>query len=487
MSALGGDLGLARQSKRGVLLAAFALSVALAPAARAEPLSVDLGSGVRLELVRIEPGRFRQGSAPTEAGRGQDENSREVTLARGFYLGKTPVTRGQFARFVAETGYRTEAEKGSSGGFGFDGHGGLVQKKEFTWKNPGFAQTDEHPVTIVTYDDALAFTAWLGRKASREVTLPTEAQFEYAARAGTTTRFFAGNDDAVAYDVGWFKDNAGRGTQAVATKQANAFGLFDTSGNVYQWCRDWYGSSYAAGPATDPEVTEPPPGEEKARRVLRGGSWLKQARNLRSAARYRNAPGSRNADNGFRVVASLEVRSPSVDAPSAPVPAVPAPAPGAGPTTEPLDDEQALIVGMISLGLGAICCLGVVGLLVFAITRARRSGKVAFRTAADGFWIDAPEALRGSLLHWQCEIGGRPRTGSVTIEPAPAGQFVYTGATPSAVRMLELHRQSARGAAAGRAYRGAASTQHRSHSDDYWAEQQRDQQARAFQGYPSAY
>src|SRR5688572_23965821 len=169
MIALGGDLWLARQSKRGVLLAALALPLVLASAAQAEPLSVDLGGGVRLELVRIEPGRFRQGSPASEAGRGKDENAREVTLTRGFYLGKTPVTRGQFARFAGETGYRTEAEKGSSGGFGFDGQGGLVQKPEFTWKNPGFAQTDEHPVTIVTYDDALAFTAWLGRKASREV------------------------------------------------------------------------------------------------------------------------------------------------------------------------------------------------------------------------------------------------------------------------------------------------------------------------------
>jgi len=473
------------QSKRGLMLAAFALSVALAPTARAEQLAVDLGGGVRLDLVRIEPGRFRQGSAPTEAGRGQDENPREVTLTRGFYMGKTPVTRGQFARFVGETGYRTEAEKGSSGGFGFDGQG-LVQKPEFNWKNPGFSQTDEHPVTIVTYDDALAFTVWLGRKASRDVTLPTEAEFEYAARAGTTTRFFAGNDDAVAYDVGWFKDNAGRGTHPVGTKQANAFGLFDTSGNVYEWCRDWYGAGYPAGPVTDPEVTEPPPGEDKARRVLRGGSWLKQARYLRSAARYRNTPGSRNADNGFRVVASLEARSPSDEAPSTPGPAPAAPAPGAGPTTSPIDDEQAFIVGLISIATGTLCCFGVVGLLIFVIVRARR-GNVRFRTGADGFWIDAPEALRGSMLHWQCQIGGRPRTGSVSLEPAPAGQFVYTGATPSAVRVLQLERPGARAAQAARAYRGGAWTRRHDPNDDYWAEQQRQQQERIFHGYPSAY
>src|SRR5262249_10094131 len=151
----------------------------------------------------------------------------------------------------------------------------------------------------------------------------------------------------------------------------------------------------------DPEVTEPPPGEDKARRVLRGGSWLKQAKNLRSAARYRNAPGSRNADNGFRVVASLADRRPSADAPSSPAasPAMPA---RTGPTTPRRHDAQSFIVGLLSILLGTTCCLGSVALPVYLIVRARRSGKVAFRPGLDGFWIDAPETLRGSMLHWQC-------------------------------------------------------------------------------------
>lgn len=465
-------------------LRVFALATALASTAWAENLAVDLGGGVQLELVRIEPGSFRQGSPATEAGRGEDENSREVTLTRGFYMGKTPVTRGQFARFVDETGYRTEAEKGSSGGFGFDGQG-LVQRKEFTWRNPGFSQTDEHPVTIVTFGDALAFTGWLGGKASREVTLPTEAQFEYAARAGTSTRFFAGNGDAVAHDVGWFKDNAGSGTHPVATKQPNAFGLFDMSGNVYEWCRDWYGASYIAGPSIDPEVIVPPPGEDKERRVLRGGSWLKAARNLRSAARYRNAPGSRNADNGFRVVASLEARSPAAEAPTTPDATSPATPAGTGPTTPRLSDTQSLIVGLVAIVLGATCFLGLPALVLVLILRARRAGKVAFRTGADGFWIDAPEALRGSLLHWHCEILGRATTGSVILEPAQGGQFVYTGATPSAVRALKLERFGSRAARARR--RGVAAGLYQNANDDLWVEQQRRQQEQIFHGYPSAY
>jgi sulfatase modifying factor 1 len=477
-------LPLARQATHQVTLPVFALATALAPAVRAEQLDVELGGGVRLEMVRIEPGSFRQGSPPTEAGRGEDENSREVTLTRGFYMGKTPVTRGQFTRFVDETGYRTEAGKGSSGGFGFDGKG-LAQKKEFTWRNPGFVQTDEHPVTIVTYGDAIAFTVWLGRKTSRDVTLPTEAEFEYAARAGTSTRYFAGNSDAAASSVGWFKDNAGSGTHPAAAKQPNAFGLFDTSGNVYEWCRDWYGASYAEGPVIDPEVITPPPNEDKERRVLRGGSWLKAASALRSAARYRNAPGSRNTDNGFRVVASLEARSPSAEAPNTPAPTSPATA-GTGSTKPRLSGTESIIVGLISIFMGATCLLGLPVLVIVLIVRARRSGKIAFRTGADGFWIDAPEALQGSMLHWQCRIFGHTSTGSVVLEPAQGGQFVYTGAAPSAVRALKVERLGSR-AARARRRRGAAAGLYQNSNDDLWVEQQRQQQEQIFHGYPSAY
>jgi sulfatase modifying factor 1 len=261
---------------------------------------IDLGENVTLECVAIPAGTFKQGSPVTETGRNPDETLHEVRIKRDFQMAKYPVTVGQFTRFVAETNFRTEAETGPSGGYGFDGKT-LTQKKEYSWRNPGFKQTDAHPVALVSALDAQAFCDWLSKKAGKKIKLPTEAQWEYACRAKTETRFYSGDKEEDAEDIAWFVRNAQGATHPVGAKRPNDFGLFDMCGNVFQWCRDNY------NPYRDTPEDEPGPDvmEGRSRRVLRGGSFLRESKNCRSAARYRNDARSRNADNGFRIVVEM--------------------------------------------------------------------------------------------------------------------------------------------------------------------------------------
>jgi sulfatase modifying factor 1 len=176
-------------------------------------LDLTLGSGVTLELVLVRAGTFRQGSPAAERGRSSDEGPREVRLTHDYYIGKFEVTVEQFAAFVKDTGYETEAERGKSGGFGLDGNK-LAQSPRYSWREPGYPQSPRHPVSLVTYGDALAFSRWLSERAGRVIELPTEAEWEYASRAGTSSRFYAGEGDGLAAKLGWFSANAPRGARA---------------------------------------------------------------------------------------------------------------------------------------------------------------------------------------------------------------------------------------------------------------------------------
>ncbi len=199
-----------------------------------DELGLDLGGGGSLELRHIPKGTFTQGSPGVEAWHDPDESVRNVTITRPFWLGKVPVTRAQFSRFVTETRHVTDAEKGQAGGFGWDPKSGtLVQKKDFTWRNPGFPQKDEDPVVLVTFGDANGFIAWASRKTGRRVRLPTEAEWEYAARAGTTTPWYGATKEDDALALGWFKTNAANTTHPVGLRKPNAWGLFDMTGSVH--------------------------------------------------------------------------------------------------------------------------------------------------------------------------------------------------------------------------------------------------------------
>ena len=421
---------------RRVLLLALALSgVLFAPrAARAQAvpteLKVDLGGGVSLDMVLVKAGTFRQGSPASEPDRVEDETAREVALTRDFYIGRHEVTVGQFGRFVEATGYRTEAEKGTSGGFGWNGQA-LEQRPSFNWRNPGFVQTPNHPVTVVTFDDAMAFARWLSDKAVRAVSLPTEAQWEFAARTSSTSAYPSGAAKATQPGgLGWSRANAGGSTHPVGEKAPNGLGLFDLAGNVAEWCLDWYGP-YDPSALTDPLETRQNL-SDKPRRVLRGGSWLRDAKNGRSAARHRNAPGTRNADNGFRVVASPASR---------PATAVSS---GANPATSSASSE---ISGPLALGILAVVLFAGSSFLVVIWRVAKRllggpsagSGAVKTELGQDGFTLRAPRTPAGHRVHYQYTVDGKSQTGSVVLTGDPeVGQAVYTGGRPSSVRVLAV-------------------------------------------------
>jgi formylglycine-generating enzyme required for sulfatase activity len=287
-----------------------------------------------LKLVRIAAGRktFTMGSLPGEKDRDNDEIAHQVALSVDYYLGVTTITRGQFRQFVEDADYKTEAEVNGKGGHGYDALKRTVeQAARYSWRDPGFYQDDDHPVVNVSWNDAQAFCKWLSEKDGMKYRLPTEAEWEFACRAGTTTRFYFGNDDS---DLGqfanvadkslkakfdyanhkneeykrritaWFDrvswDDAYPFTAPVGQFKPNRFGLYDMLGNVWQWCGDWYGK-YPTEAVTDPRG--PDTGSE---RVRRGGSWSSDPHVCRSANRFRAEPTFRSNLVGFRVAAPVQ-------------------------------------------------------------------------------------------------------------------------------------------------------------------------------------
>ena len=314
-----------------VALVAFTLAVANAQDSKEAGGKKHITNPIGMKLVLIPAGEFKMGSSESakataaffnkiygvdllKADVFKDEHPQHrVRITKPFYLGIYHVTRGQFRQFVADTGYKTDAEKGEKPGawgwnpdkkkFGFN--------EKYSWRNVGFEQTDEHPVVNVSWNDAVAFCKWLSRKEGKTYRLPTEAEWEYACRAGTTTRYYSGDDPETLAKVGNVADATAKAkfpdwkytikasdgyvfTAPVGSFQPNAFGLYDMHGNAWQWCADWYGEEYyVKSPADNP--AGPSSGDS---RVSRGGDSPGYAR---SAARYGRTPDSRHCNIGFRV------------------------------------------------------------------------------------------------------------------------------------------------------------------------------------------
>ena len=264
------------------------------------------------EMVVIPPGNLTMGSSVSErswaASHGgnlesvSDESPQHIVSLRPFALGKYDVTRGEYAAFVRETGYP------AGDGCGHDSFR-WNKRAGVSWQNPGFGQTERDPVVCVSWQDARAYISWLNSRVPQPAStpgdgpyrLPSESEWEYAARAGTTTRFWWGDDDGAADDHAWYKGNSGGQTHPVGSKPANSFGLYDMAGDVWQWTEDCYADSYANAP-TDGSAAE---AGNACLRVDRGSSWLYPAWLLRSATRERNPADYRDGIMGFRLARAL--------------------------------------------------------------------------------------------------------------------------------------------------------------------------------------
>ncbi len=252
-------------------------------------VEVQIENSIGMKLRLIPPGEFMMGSPESEVGRfGNEGPQHRVRITRPFYLGKYPVTQSQWASVM----------KNNPSVFSSDGR--------YSDRVSGLS-TDDFPVDNVSWIDAQAFigklnelseeTGWVYR-------LPTEAEWEYACRAGTTTRYYFGDDAGNLGEYAWYSENAGDWEEGrlhlVGQKLPNAWRLYDLHGNVWEWCSDWYsGDYYAKSPLEDP--TGP---EESSFRVFRSGAWDYAADRSRSAYRRWLWPGARGSNLGFRVAFS---------------------------------------------------------------------------------------------------------------------------------------------------------------------------------------
>ncbi len=244
-------------------------------------LTLDLGGGVTMKLVRIAAGKFTMGSPASQKGRDSDEGpQRQVTIRRAFYMGITEVTQEQWKAVMG-----TEPWKG----------------KEHSKDGAS------HAASYVTWHEAAEFCRRLSRLTGKTVRLPTEAEWEYACRAGSTTRFYYGDDDDYSKlgEYAWYDKNAWyvpeKWAHPVGRKKANDWGLYDMHGNVWEWCSDWYDSAYYE----HAKNRDPQGPDSGSHRVLRGGSCFGVGPLCHSANRRRGRPGQGWYPSGLRVVSVL--------------------------------------------------------------------------------------------------------------------------------------------------------------------------------------
>jgi len=235
------------------------------------PGGMEVTNSIGMKLRLIPAGEFMMGSPETESEREDNETQHRVTLTKPFYLGVTEVTQEQYQKVMGT--------------------------------NPSKFKGPQNPVETVSWDDAVEFCRKLSaipaeKTAGHVYRLPTEAEWEYACRSGTTTSYSFGDSESELGAYAWYKDNSGKTTHPVGGKKPNAWGLYDMHGNVWEWCQDWHGD-YPSGSATDPTGAT-----SGSYRVRRGGGWNLNAWSCRSAYRTWLTPEDRIIILGFRVLRS---------------------------------------------------------------------------------------------------------------------------------------------------------------------------------------
>ena len=310
----------------------------------APPAAIENSLGMKFVLVPA--GEFLMGSnelpdvlskayPPYERRRvaelGDEAPVHRVRISQAFYLGQFEVSVGQFGKFIEASGYTPESVADGTGGYGYNANYDSSQSvsgdafegrdPKYSWHNPGFVQADNHPVVNVTWNDAVALAKWLSEKERVPYRLPTEAEWEYACRAGMRTRYTSGDNpesllkianvfdlDAKEYWLRWgqFALSGHDGyafTSPVGSFAPNAWGLYDMHGNVWEWVSDWYADDYySRSPVDNPQGPS-----EGSVRVRRGGSWHTWALYARSSYRNWITPSSRYTLVGMRLVREVPV------------------------------------------------------------------------------------------------------------------------------------------------------------------------------------
>jgi len=229
------------------------------------------------EMVHISRGTFTMGS---NEGQKDEKPLHQVSIGKDFLLGKYEVTVGQYNVCVNDRGCDEP------------------KKDKYYYE---MCLEDNCPIMKVSWNNAKQYAKWISRKTGKHYRLPSESEWEYAARAGSSTKYHFSNSDANLAQYAWYSKNSGQRTHKVGQKMPNAFGLYDMHGNVWEWCEDWYADSYNNTPRNERANAK----GAKTYKVLRGGSWINTSNFFRSAFRIRNNPINRNYNNGFRLAGTL--------------------------------------------------------------------------------------------------------------------------------------------------------------------------------------